>query len=244
MGNRNGKCPTHDPRRRQRRTPTRCFPPPGSRTSTPGSSSTGRRRSSSTRTSWSTWPRTIGAVPGASILVPTGDTTDPCFDNPTNRQFNAAHIPNGHIYVPGVDATVNHPVWGYLGVAGSYTERFERRRCCGPHHLRRRGGRAGRSLVGHRHVRQRHRSSRPASTTRRACGGSERAGARAAATRPMWSSTSGAIVAYTTLDCTIALGRAAARLDADHAGADSAAVDVDQFNQRLRFKFGADGSTP
>jgi hypothetical protein len=58
----------------------------------------------------------------ASILLPAGDTTDQCFDNPTYRQFNSAAPPNGHIYVTGLDATIVNPVWGYLGVAGSYTE--------------------------------------------------------------------------------------------------------------------------
>ena len=57
----------------------------------------------------------------ASILLPAGDTTDQCFDNPTYRQFNSANIANGHIYVTGLDATLINPVWGYLGVAGSYT---------------------------------------------------------------------------------------------------------------------------
>jgi hypothetical protein len=58
----------------------------------------------------------------ASILLPVGNTTDQCFDNPTYRQFNSANIANGHIYVTGLDATIINPVWGYLGVAGSYTE--------------------------------------------------------------------------------------------------------------------------
>ncbi|HVV51316.1 MAG TPA: hypothetical protein VHO06_16725, partial [Polyangia bacterium] len=57
----------------------------------------------------------------ASILVPTG-LDEPCFDNPTYRQFNSALIPNSHIYVAGADATVNDPIWGYLGLAGSYTK--------------------------------------------------------------------------------------------------------------------------
>jgi hypothetical protein len=58
----------------------------------------------------------------ASILVPAGDTTDACFDNPTYRQFDSAHVPDAHLYVAGIDGSVNHPIWGYLGVAASYTE--------------------------------------------------------------------------------------------------------------------------
>jgi hypothetical protein len=57
----------------------------------------------------------------ASILLPASDTTDQCFDNPTYRQFNSANLANSHIYVTGLDATIVSPVWGWLGVAGSYT---------------------------------------------------------------------------------------------------------------------------
>jgi hypothetical protein len=42
-------------------------------------------------------------------------------DNPVTRYVNEAAPRDGRIDVVGLDATVSHRTWGYLGVAGSYT---------------------------------------------------------------------------------------------------------------------------
>jgi hypothetical protein len=42
-------------------------------------------------------------------------------DNPTTRYVNEAHIRDGRLDVLGIDTTVQHRTWGYLGVAGSFT---------------------------------------------------------------------------------------------------------------------------
>jgi hypothetical protein len=45
----------------------------------------------------------------------------PCLDNPTTREINEGNIPDGHINVVGLDASLNSAIWGYVGLAASYT---------------------------------------------------------------------------------------------------------------------------
>jgi hypothetical protein len=48
------------------------------------------------------------------------DRTQTATDNPVTRQIDESHPRDGSIRIWGVDASVSHPLWGFLGVAGSY----------------------------------------------------------------------------------------------------------------------------
>jgi hypothetical protein len=54
----------------------------------------------------------------ASTLAPAGI---PCFDNPTTHEVNESSVPNAHLTVVGLDASVNTTSRGYLGFGASYT---------------------------------------------------------------------------------------------------------------------------
>jgi hypothetical protein len=49
------------------------------------------------------------------------DRTQVATDNPVTRQINEAYIRDGHVNVYGADTTVQHQTWGFLGVAASVT---------------------------------------------------------------------------------------------------------------------------
>jgi hypothetical protein len=176
----------------------------------------------------------------ASILVPAGDTTDPCFDNPAYRQFDEAHMPNSHLYVAGFDGSVNHPVWGYLGVGGSYTTGSFAAQL---HGLTTYGG-EGQWLV------DRWWGSGTFGSGSLYAGGLNytvslrrilSAPAPAPSEAPDLVLNIGAIVAYTTTDSVIISGAQTLDSTVTNPAPIPLPANVDQFNHRLRYKFGADG---
>ncbi len=174
----------------------------------------------------------------ASILLPTSNTTDVCFDNPTYRQFNSANIPNGHIYVTGVDATMSDPVWGYLGAAASYTEGANAALLRG---LTTYGGEGG-ALVDRWWG-----AGTEGSGSLWVAGVNYSAGLRkilsapapARSDAPDLTLSFGAIVAYTTSHGTTLSGAQPVGSTLTMPGPIAIPSNVDQFNQRLRWKVGA-----
>jgi hypothetical protein len=175
----------------------------------------------------------------ASILLPAGDTSDVCFDNPTYRQFNSANIPNGHIYVTGVDATVNDPVWGYFGAAASYTEGQNAALLRG---LTTYGG-EGLSLADRWWG-----DDTGGSGSLWVAGVNYTAGLRRILSAPAPARTDapdltlsfGAVVAYGTSHGTTISGAQPYGSTVTMPGPIPVPSDIDQFNQRLRWKFGLD----
>jgi hypothetical protein len=176
----------------------------------------------------------------ASILVPPGDMVDQCFDNPTQRQFNSAEVPNGHIFVTGLDGTMNSPVWGYLGVGASYTE--------GSHASTMRGlttyGGEGPWLVDRWWGNGTYGSGKLY-----AAGFNWSASLRRILTAPAPARgdapdvvlTAGAMLAYTTTSSYAISGAQTLDSPVTMPGAIPLPSSVDQFNHRLRWKAALDG---
>jgi hypothetical protein len=176
----------------------------------------------------------------ASILLPAGDTTDQCFDNPTYRQFNSANIPNGHIYVTGVDATVNDPVWGYLGAAASFTRGHNSALLRG---LTTYGG-EGPWLVDRWWGAGTGGSGDLWVAGVNYTGGLRKilsAPAPARSDAPDLTLSFGAMVAYSTSNGTTLSGAQPFGSTITMPGPIAVPSDVDQFNHRLRWKVGLDG---
>ncbi|HEY4395790.1 MAG TPA: hypothetical protein VGP64_17095 [Polyangia bacterium] len=177
----------------------------------------------------------------ASILLPANDTTDQCFDNPTYRQFNSANVTNGHIYVTGLDAALINPVWGWLGLAGSYTVGANASLLRG---LTTFGG-EGLSLVDRWWGSGTYGSGAlyaaglnwSASLNHlRSHGGPVRGDA------PDLQLNVGAVLAYgTTSNSTTLSGAQPLGSTITMPGPVALPSSVDQYNQRLRYKFGVDG---
>jgi hypothetical protein len=174
----------------------------------------------------------------ASILVPQG-VDEPCLDNPTYRQFNSALVPNGHLYVTGFDASVNNPAWGFLGIAGSYTEGANASLLRG---LTTFGGEGG-ALV------DRWWGSGTYGSGSLYAGGLNYTGSlRRILSAPLPARrdapdliiNAGAILAYTTTSSTTISGAQTLPSTITMPGPIPLPSDVDQFNHRLRWKLGAD----
>jgi hypothetical protein len=176
----------------------------------------------------------------ASILVPAG-VNEPCFDNPTYRQFNSALMPNAHIYVAGADVIVNDPIYGFFGAAASYTT--------GKNVSLLRGlttfGGEGPWLVDRWWG-----SGSVGSGSLYAAGlnwsGSLRrilsAPAPARQNAPDLVLNVGAVVAYATADNSLApSGAQTIDSPVTMPGPIALPAAVDQYNKRLRYKFGVDG---
>jgi hypothetical protein len=176
----------------------------------------------------------------ASILVPAGDMNDPCFDNPAYRQQDEAHIPDPHLYVAGFDASVNHPVWGYLGFGGSYTKGSY----AGVLHGLTTYGGEGPQLVDRWWG-----TGTFGSGSLYAAGLNYTASLRRILSAPAPAQREapdvvinlGAILAYTTTDSIIISGAQPIDSTVTNPGPIPLPASVDQFNHRLRYKVGADG---
>lgn len=173
----------------------------------------------------------------ASLLSP---VPGQCFDNPTTREINEAYIPDGRLTVAGFDSSASHPIWGYLGLGASYTKATNAAPLRG---LATYGG-EGMTLT-----------DRWFGTTTGGTGSLYVAGVNyttslgriLSAPSPVRGDApdliinAGAIVAYSVSGAIAPSGATdTSNPSATTPGTMALPADVDQFNHRLRYKFGVD----